>query len=217
MGLRPKPPAATRGDPIAPLRGRRGALCAAWGTGASMSPSPLPPTCTDLAVLIARLGLRGIIILGLSPKPPAATRGDPIAPLRGRRGALCAAWGTGASMSPDPLPPTCTDLAVFIARLGLRGIITLGLSPKPPAATRGDPIAPLRGRRGALCAAWGTGASMSPSPLHPTCTDLGVCAVERCRLLVGMAGRRAEPSGDDWRASQASGRHEGSRPLAAQA
>ena len=133
------------------------------------------------------MGLRGIINLGLRPKPPAATRGDPIAPLCGRRGALCAAWGTGASMSPSPLPPTCTDLAVFIARLGLRGIINLGLRgiinlglrPKPPAATRGDPIAPLRGRRGALCAAWGTGASMSPSPfrLQPLC---GV----RCLVLI---------------------------------
>ena len=31
MGLRPKPPAATSGDPFAPRRCRRAALCAAWG------------------------------------------------------------------------------------------------------------------------------------------------------------------------------------------
>ena len=30
MGLRPKPPAAASGDPFAPRRGRRAALCAAW-------------------------------------------------------------------------------------------------------------------------------------------------------------------------------------------
>ena len=30
MGLRPKPPAVASGDPIAPRRVRRAALCAAW-------------------------------------------------------------------------------------------------------------------------------------------------------------------------------------------
>ena len=32
LGLRPKPPAAASGDPFAPRRVRRGALCAPWAT-----------------------------------------------------------------------------------------------------------------------------------------------------------------------------------------
>ena len=38
-------------------------------------------------------------------------------------------------------------------KMGLRGIIKMGLRPKPPASPSGDPFAPRRACRAALCTA----------------------------------------------------------------
>ena len=47
---------------------------------------------------------------------------------------------------------------------GLRGVLSSGLRPEPPAAASGGPFAPRRCRRAAPCAAWGRLCLRSPSP-----------------------------------------------------
>ena len=61
------------------------------------------------------LGLRGFLISGLRPEPPPATRGDPFAPLRGRRAARL---GDGCFSARRPLPGSTVILA---ARGGCTG------------------------------------------------------------------------------------------------
>ena len=133
MGLRPKPPPATRGDPIAPLRGRRAAPCAAWGR--------TPPCCRPPPYFTAG-GVSLHLQLGAAPQAPAGHSRGPHCPTPW----ASPTWGC----APNPRRPLAgTPLPHSV------GITYLGLRPKPPPATRGDPIAPLRGRRAAPCAAWG--------------------------------------------------------------
>ncbi len=131
-GLCPGPPASACGDPIAPRRSRRGALCGLHSDGAL-------------------------------PRTPGVRLRGPHAPRRSRRGALCGLHSDGAlprtpgvrlrgPHRPAPLPPRRAVRA--LRRLRQRCHQT-GLCLEPPASACGDPIAPRRSRRGALCAPCG--------------------------------------------------------------
>ena len=105
MGLRPKPPAAASGDPVAP----RGIT---W-----MGLRPKPPAAASGDPVAPR----GITWMGLRPKPPAAASGDPVAPRRGRRAAPCAAWGSGIATM---LSPRATFAGRVICLGATRGFTT---------------------------------------------------------------------------------------------
>ena len=130
MGLRPKPPASACGDPTAPRRCRRGALCA---------------PCAGCAGASFRRGCaanRRRPLVG-TPQPRAAAAEARCAQLPSD-GAAPQAPGVRlrGPHSPAPLPP----------RRAVRSFLQMGLRPKPPASACGDPTAPRRCRRGALCA-----------------------------------------------------------------
>ena len=234
-GLRPEPPAPACGDPAAPRRCRRGALCAAsFRRGCAPNPrrplagTPLPRAaaaearCAQLhsdgaaprtpgarlrgprcpAPLPPRRAVRSFIQTGLRPEPPAPACGDPAAPRRCRRGALCAAsFRRGCAPNPrrplagTPLPRAaaaearCAQLhsdgaaprtpgarlrgprcpAPLPPRRAVRSFIQTGLRPEPPAPACGDPAAPRRCRRGALCAPCGVCAGL----VAGSCPDFG--------------------------------------------
>ena len=148
LGLRPKPPPATRGGPHCPTpwpagRAVRGLgdghlhvvvpLLVTWGCAPNprrpLAGTPSPHSVTG-GPRRARPGGRTPpccrpppCYLGLRPKPPPATRGDPFAPLRDRRAAPCAAGGTDTSMLSSPS-------------------LLLGAAPQTPAGHSRGPLRP---------------------------------------------------------------------------
>ena len=100
LGLRPKPPAAASGDPR-PLRPaprppwRTVCGITTWGCAPNprrpLAGTPSPRAASAVAHCVRHYHL------GLRLKPPAAASGDPFAPRRVRRGALCAALPLGAA------------------------------------------------------------------------------------------------------------------------
>ena len=140
MGLRPKPPPATRGDPFAPLRGLRAAPCAAWGRLLPCSPSP--------SVLRRYPGYRPLCCLGLGGIIKMGLRGSH-------------RWG----YAPNPRRPLAgTPAPHSVAGGPRRGHFPIGAAPQTLAGHSRGPFAPLRGRRAAPCAAWGRLLPCSPSP-----------------------------------------------------
>ena len=68
----------------------------------------------------------------------------------------------------------------------MRGILQMGLRPKPPAFACGDPFAPRRSRRGALCAPWG---GRVPGRASGAATNAGMPLVAAAPAPVGTVTR----------------------------
>ncbi len=167
-GLRREPSASACGDPTAPRRCRRGAPCA---------------PCTGCAGASFRRGCaanRRRPLAG-TPQPRAAAaearraRLAPAAPALHSDGAAPRTVGVRlrGPHSPAPLPP----------RRAVRSLIQMGLRPKPPASACGDPTAPRRCRRGALCAPCASCAGAS--------FQMGLAANRRRPLAASPPGYRS--------------------------
>ena len=128
---------------------------------------------------------------GCAPNPRRSLAGTP-SPRAATAEARCARHPSdGASprtpgvrlrgpLRPAPLPP----------RRAVRGIHQTGLRPEPPAFACGDPTAPRRCRRGALCAA-SIRRGCAPNPrrsLAGTPLPRAAAAEARCARLAASAG-----------------------------
>ena len=111
--------------------------------------------------------------MGLTPQTPGGRyAGTPNAPLRVRRGALCAPWDHRKLTLVVPVP--------------------LGAAPQTPGGRyAGTPSAPLRRRRCVLCTPWGTSALVRVVPL-----SLGAFAPNRRPV----ASATVQPTGGEYRA-----------------
>ena len=125
-GLRPVPPRALRGDPIAPLRAREARTCAPSFSTRGCAPYPrgrYAGTPSPHSALARRARARLPFPHGAAPRTPAGATRGPHRPTPRSRGA---------------------HVRAFLFHTGLR--------PVPPRALRGDPIAPLRAREARTCA-----------------------------------------------------------------
>ena len=193
-GLRPEPPASVCGDPVAPRHSRRGAPCAPCGV-----------------CMVG--GADSFRWTGRRAESPASACGDP-APRAASAEPCCARPPSdGASPRtpgvrlrgphcPAPLPPS----------RAVRDLLQTGLRPEPPASACGDPIAPRRSRRAALCAtSFRRGFAPNPRrPLAGTPLPRAAPAEPRCARLAAAAAAAAVMRGGllvgDRTASRARGR-----------